>query len=117
MKVSELSGALHDYWVAKADGSRGAAYSFQDGRGRATDCGVLIFYSSDWRQGGPILEREGIHVRPLAQLRTFLAGEPCWQAMLLHGESVSVGRTILEAAMRCFVVSKFGREVPDEVQT
>ncbi|KWN77074.1 hypothetical protein WT90_06840 [Burkholderia stagnalis] len=62
--------------------------------------------------GGPIIERSEIGVRPLAQLRTFLPGERCWQASLLHGEHLSTGATPLEAAMRCYVAAKFGDEVP-----
>ncbi|MBB6320566.1 phage protein NinX family protein [Paraburkholderia tropica] len=114
MKVSELSGALLDYWVAKADGSRGAAYSFQDGRYRATDCGVLIFYSSAWQQAGPIIEREGIAVYLCDTWVALVRPEICHG--YLEADVIEEGSTPLVAAMRAFVASKFGAEVSDEVQ-
>src|SRR6266702_3400830 len=108
MKVSELSGALLDYWVATALGSNGPQYIFQDGTWHAKDCGVHVFYSRTWTQGGPILAREGLTVRPLAQLETFRPGEECWTAHYLHGFHMACGRTPLEAAMRSYFKSKFG---------
>ncbi|WP_069267400.1 phage protein NinX family protein [Paraburkholderia nodosa] len=127
MKVSELSGALLNYWVAKADGlhePRIAEYT--DGCLHCLLPGQqvgenhwrperLYFPSADWSVGGPIIEREEICVRTMAQLRTFRPGERCWRANHYHGEYLSTGSTFLEAAMRCFVKSKFGDDVPDEV--
>lgn len=56
--------------------------------------------STDWAQGGPIIERERIHV---------YAG-PQWTAGIKPGQFV-YGPTALIAAMRCFVASKLGNEV------
>lgn len=117
MKVSELSGALLDYWVVTADGSRGPEYVFEDDKWWAKDCGVRVYYSRTWTQGGPIIEREGIAVRPLAQLETFRPGDHCWMAHYLHGMHKAYGRTLLEAAMRSFVKAKFGETVADLVLT
>jgi hypothetical protein len=65
--------------------------------------------SEDWAQGGPIIERE------LMCLMNYVTH---WSAL---PNSVKFphqrGETALVAAMRCFVYSKFGREIdiPDDV--
>ena len=63
---------------------------------------------TDWPQGGPIIEREGI------TLRCGLYG---WDAELEEFDASSHGPTALIAAMRCYVASKLGEEVdvPDEL--
>lgn len=67
-------------------------------------------YSTDWSEGGPIIEREGIDLWSKA-----FSGEPMtWRAQLgneMHGP------TPLIAAMRCYVASRLGNEVniPDEL--
>jgi hypothetical protein len=71
----------------------------------------LCKYSTDWAQGGPIIEREGIEIRKGNPLY-FPTGndngdhyESLWLAGKQHGP------TPLIAAMRCFVASKLGDEV------
>lgn len=69
-------------------------------------------YSTDWSQGGPIIEREGIN--------TYQMQDGAWQANLDYGmvdEAIYHGPTPLIAAMRCFVASKLGDEVdiPEEL--
>ena len=66
--------------------------------------------SSDWAQGGPIIEREGISLIP---------NQP-WTAELENNDFFIIsenGHTPLIAAMRCYVVSKLGEvvEVPKEM--
>ncbi|WP_454871765.1 phage protein NinX family protein [Paraburkholderia xenovorans] len=112
MKVSELSGALLDYWVARAEGSKGAGYHFQDDAWHATDCGVPVFYSRNWEQGGPIIERELIST--MSYIVPAVGGSP-WAARNVTGTIFVDGDTPLIAAMRVRVFSKFGEEVPDEV--
>ncbi|WP_175946653.1 phage protein NinX family protein [Burkholderia pyrrocinia] len=116
MKVSELTCDPLDYWVGRA--------RLEEFKGRRLDEEVIavikakaildipFFPSRNWIIGGRIIEEEGIAIAPLAQLETFLPGENCWRANYLHGEHMSCGRTPLEAAMRCFVKSRFGDEVP-----
>lgn len=120
MKVSELSGYLLDYWVARAEGMVLSAEwdaSGTDGVLIGTGEGDLELFapSTDWAHGGPIIERAEIGVRTLAQLRTFLPGEHCWEASQLHGQHRTTGTSPLEAAMRCLVKARFGSDVPDEV--
>jgi len=83
--------------------------------------------STDWSQGGPIIEREGIEVVRGNNLY-FPKGnekgdhyESLWLARLPlmdleHGYTLH-GPTPLIAAMRCFVASKLGDEVdvPDKL--
>jgi len=59
-------------------------------------------YSTDWAQGGPIIEREGITLR---------CGLHGWDAELEEFDAVSHGPTPLIAAMRCYCCSKLGDEI------
>ena len=99
MKTNELTGAALDWAVAKCEGVI---------NGDALDTGFILeggyVPSTDWAQGGPIIEREGIAV----------FGD--WQATL--GEETYNGPTPLIAAMRCYVASKLGDEVeiPEELK-
>jgi hypothetical protein len=87
MKTSELTGAALDWAVAKAIGDYRPV--------------PVPKYSTDWAQGGPIIEREGIAL--------YLYGGAEWNAHV--GESEYNGPTPLIAAMHCYVASKLGDEV------
>ena len=65
--------------------------------------------STDWAQGGTIIQREGI--------RLCLGSTGEWDAELCEFDVLEQGPTVLIAAMRCFVVSRLGEEVevPDEL--
>jgi hypothetical protein len=67
--------------------------------------------STDWSQGGPIIERELITVQPVVN-------PTGWMARTQKCDSVWEGPTPLVAAMRCYVASKLGDEVevPEELQ-
>ena len=102
MKTSELTGAALDWAVAKCEG-------FVD-RLDLTPWEFLRYRedhnyepSTDWAQGGPIIERESMGVFPL---------EKGWAAGFQNGS------TPLIAAMRCYVASKLGDEVevPNELK-
>jgi len=64
--------------------------------------------SSEWYQGGPIIEREGISWH--------CGNKTSWHAYAYGGNDNITGPTPLIAAMRCYAVSKLGdeAEVPDE---
>ena len=113
MKTSELTGAALDWAVAKCEG-RGI--EFDDPRDPwLTRDGIadqpLHSYtpSTDWAQGGPIIEREGISLEYAAQPEK-------WCACIRADQEV-YGPTALIAAMRCYVASKLGDEVeiPEEL--
>jgi hypothetical protein len=114
MKVSQLKGAELDYWVGKAEGIEGVQFGIHDGRCGYYDGTVLKIYSpsASWGIGGPIIARERISIEYEWDAMT---GEKRWHA---HGplwtKIDDQGRTPLEAAMRQYVSSKFGRRLPEE---
>jgi hypothetical protein len=73
-------------------------------------------YSTDWAQGGPIVEREGMGLW-VYQWNEQGEAEQGWYAEDKDGDHVQAGPTPLTAAMRCYVASKLGDEVevPDEM--
>ncbi len=113
IKTCNLTGPAFDWAVAKCEGNTFAgdyphllSSGFRPPR-----------YSTDWAQGGPIIERESV----------CLACRPkdargLWCAVLGPGRFLSpdfegFGPTPLIAAMRCYVASKLGDEVeiPEEL--
>ena len=122
MKTIELTGAALDWAVAKCEGAteewRSGAPFFWDGVPCIRIGGHDVNYkpSTDWSQGGPIIEREGISVEYNRAEFTWL-----WTAYKLgdpHEDNPEGGPTALIAAMRCYVASKLGDgvEIPSELQ-
>ena len=105
IKTSELSGAALDWAVAKCEGLD--QYFDSEEKCAFDDEGCAYEPSTNWAQGGPIIEREGI---ALGQ-----TGDG-WEATC-DGCIYISGPTPLIAAMRCYVASKLGEEVevPEEV--
>jgi hypothetical protein len=143
MKTSELTGAALDWAVAKCEG-RGFVFGetdYTDGhtyqRGTAQATGP--HYSTDWAQGGPIIEREGVSVIQLEResipnAQGFWQGkyQEQWGAVIGERHSLEenhgsqgdywgrsyhvdreavIGPTPLIAAMRCYVASKLGDDI------
>ena len=100
MKTSELTGAALDWAVTKCEGYDHEVTSSEWG---------LWGWATDWAQGGPIIEREGISLEYAAQPEK-------WCACIRADQEV-YGPTALIAAMRCYVASKLGDEVeiPEEL--
>ena len=92
VKTNELSGAALDWAVAKCEGLD--YWQPEIGPSQPE-------YSSNWAQGGPIIEREGITI--------FQTGRD-WMGYIRH-DTESFAPTPLIAAMRCYVASKLGDEV------
>lgn len=93
LKTSELNGAALDWAVAKSTGM-------------TMDVALTGHYtykpSTDWTEGGPIIDREKITWDGMAA-RIFVPERNC---------SICVyGPTHLIAAMRCYVASQLGNEV------
>jgi len=130
MKVSELDGAQLDLWVARAEGK---CYTTNPGvwgnagineLGRLSisktswDCARYFEPSSNWAHGGPIVERNNVGIT------TWLENDWCaaidldahtyCDGGILDGRGFHTGKTPLVAAMRAYVASKFGDEVPGE---
>jgi hypothetical protein len=93
----ELIGAELDAAVARALGM--PAQIYEDGNCYAMQHGGCRHFdpSTDWSQGGPIIEREWMTIYPMD-------GNDHWRALV--GSSYGDGPTPLVAAMRAFVMSK-----------
>lgn len=105
MKTSELTGAALDWAVAKAIGEYKPV--------------AVPSYSTDWAQGGPIIDREDIAMSSKPD-GLWAAYAPKGTRLVVHaGQSVEVfnwtykqcGYTPLIAAMRCYVASKLGNDI------
>ena len=131
IKVAEASGVVLDWMVARCNG-KGIEFA------RVLDPWLTVdgeldqplhsyTPSTDWAQGGPIIEREGIGM-------LFDAGsacrEPAWfatpddqqvshgyegenfdPAFMVYEADGCYGPTPLTAAMRCYTSSRLGEEV------
>lgn len=130
MKTSELTGPALDWAVAKCESILDQDHQYPNG----ATCkvafldpmgGVLLMTTGDWfrpstnwSQGGPIIEREGIlptitdversDNSSVSFSKTFRAKTP---AQYLDHDEGMYGPTPLIAAMRCFVASKLGDDV------
>lgn len=122
IKTSEAIGSQLDWLVAKCEGRNTDKVDLWKGLERP-GYGYAIFpYSTDWSQGGPIIERERVKVFPnvggtwSAQIR-HTESHPLVSHPVLAGWTNSSGPTPLIAAMRCYVSAKIGDEVeiPDEL--
>ena len=117
MKTSELTGTALDWAVAKCEGWKDWVADDEAFTWAPDGCGWLSLESykpsTDWSQGGSIIEREGIHIgrihAPAHMKKEF--GDFYWIANGVRGQ------TPLIAAMRCYVASKMGTEidVPEEL--
>lgn len=111
IKTSELVGNALDWAVAKCEGyDMTMAATCSDRHGifflDRDDC---LRYTTNWSQGGPIIERERVQIRPMRGNE--------WDAFIgLYGPQTS-GKTSLIAAMRCYVASKLGDtvDVPEDI--
>lgn len=128
IKTSELTGAALDWAVATCEGEDYSPVTTYSGIGAEFP---PTNYSTDWAQGGPIIERESIGVtkgNPLYFPKGNEKGdyyEDLWIARKtqehlppgMRGVYEKWGTTPLIAAMRCYVASKLGDEVdvPDEI--
>jgi hypothetical protein len=126
MRTNKLQGPALDWAVAKCEFPE-PDYEPQDWLVYITegcnDDGWVFSPSTDWSQGGPIIEREKITLEHLRGAGD--TGADVWVAMLTCEDKKfggvecfeGQGPTPLIAAMRCYVASKLGDEVevPDEI--
>lgn len=109
VKTSELIGDVLDCAVAKCEGLNIELIYWQTNGPH---------YSTNWAQGGPIIEREGLETRVHAVHNGVIVSWACEKEWLTGTfELGALGPTPLIAAMRCYVTSKLGDEVeiPDEL--
>lgn len=106
MKTAELTAAALDYWVGRGDDK--VPVIRKEGDEVVCKVNWLPYApSTEWRQGGPLIEREKIMIA---------WNDGHWIAGASdHVDQpegrISKGSTALEAAMRAFVQSKFGDQV------
>lgn len=113
IKTSKLTGPALDWAVAKCETKYTVSVDTDiDGTKRVNYGGMYSEWSTDWSQGGPIIERERLDIN-------YRPGEKMWTALWVGGTeyNVSWGDTPLIAAMRCFCCSKLGDvvDIPEEL--
>jgi len=101
VKTRELEGAALDWVVTKLEAERKRFTIYPE---------YISRHSTVWADGGPIIERERIEVRPYDKKKWIATDN-----LTNH----TIGPTPLIAAMRCYVASKLDDEVdvPDELTT
>ena len=119
VKTADLIGAALDWAVAKCDGydewewDRDVSDLWVIRRSTQTEHWLKGYYepSTDWAQGGPIIDREKFGVCHYNESDGWEV--PNWAAWRTDvDDRVQImGETALIAAMRCFVASKLGDEV------
>jgi len=100
MKTNELSGVDLDWAVAKCEVGEDIS-----------EIDDPHFYSTDWAQGGPIIEREGITITPYSVHNGVIKAWKAGRDWPLPHFPFYWGPTPLIAAMRWYVASVLGDEV------
>jgi hypothetical protein len=122
MKLNELNRAELDYWVATAEGhdasvvgTRCIVHTRSDGfkMGDKADLSGMAFHAStEWRVGGPLIEREKLMIQPKLERDGDFYGT--WRCVALSFEgrrhADAEGETPLIAAMRGYLISRYGYE-------
>ena len=117
MKTSELTDIALDWAVAKCKGATNLRYDTVatwwvdlNGEPRALSSGwsprQSWHPSTNWAQGGPIIERENIELTAYHS-----SGGTVWRAVSFDDKNKAYGPTPLIAAMRCYVASKLGDDI------
>lgn len=124
IKTSELTGPAFHWAVAKCEGKvEQGVY----GTPQLRDTELHLHYcdafldnifspTTNWEQGGPIIEREGINLTKFKKDEVDDCDVGMWDAAYDRDDfgndaKSSIGPTPLIAAMRCYVASKLGYEV------
>lgn len=125
IKTSKLTGQALDWAVATCEGYEPFTDSISWIIKRAGQYIQLPKYSTDWAQGGPVIEHENLSVSYWGEHSKFgqhASTEQFWEARhpshRTHSRrTVGFGPTPLIAAMRCLVSAKLGDEVdvPEEL--
>ena len=115
MKTNELTGAALDWAVAKCEGigevdKFGGVWVLRPNEPHFNEAYTP---STNWAQGGPIIEREKIRLDT-----TWNYEDGQWSARMDSVGGWWQGDTPLIAAMRCYVASKLGDNIniPEELK-
>ena len=116
IKTSELEGAALDWAVAVATGYEDHVYT--DGGGELRH-GVLAYRwapSSEWSQGGPLIEQ---NIIMLQHTQGAIIGDAIgeWMATATYDDGLCLADTPLIAACRAIVAAKLGDvvDVPEDL--
>ncbi len=130
MRTADLTGRALDYAVALAAGYSPQA-RHRDQRVRVTWANPVPgtpcpAFSTDWAQGGPIIEREQIGFVAEARDGAVWKAQFSYARRVLRRDPIDLvysyclqrGSTPLIASMRCYVASKIGDEIdlPKELE-
>jgi hypothetical protein len=130
IEVSELKDAALDYCVAKLEiegKAQEITFGYYGGGGvcvhvRPTNPlleghKMLMEPSSNWAQGGRIIDREGLTIAPSSTKNGVITEWKAGRDWPMSHHPFYLGPTPLIAAMRCFVASRMGNEVvlPEEL--
>lgn len=117
IKTIEMTGAALDWAVAKCEGWKVSVAEFRKSQLSSSK----FAYSSVWAKGGPIIERENISVNRYTHSEVTESGQEIyrkdgWTAFTTATAywmtpKRAYGPTPLIAAMRCYVMSRFGDEI------
>lgn len=127
MKTADLTGALLDYWTARAEGVPAAELEIRQaarpGDPRSPDefcvrlmyyrnseacAGIRIDYSTNWSMGGPLIKKYSLWLSDDADVGVFYASKAPHM-----NEAIQEGDTPLIAICRAVVRAAFGDEVED----
>ena len=123
IKTADLIGPALDWAVAVVEGLTEENAWTTIEIFKAARAGGLYWYSTDWRQGGPIIERECIGIEKHRLDGPWQWAACDWHSVVVQGHTCLerskyiYGPTPLIAACRCLVTSRLGDEVdvPDEL--
>jgi hypothetical protein len=123
MKVAELEGALLAQWVARANGwtvevedpdEEDSPLYCRDENGIPQSFTEHGYWPHvNWAQSGPIIEREQIAIESMDHHTPGSAWTAIVRGIFDYGAGGIEGQTPLIAAMRAYVASIYGDEVPD----
>ena len=121
IKTSELTDVALDRAVAECN----YVTCYFDHKGRLMeergDLSWVYAPSTDWSQGGPIIEREMIQLTPKCMVNPLHGWVAAYRSFDEDDDVYALhrmrGKTALIAAMRCYVASKLGDtvEIPEEL--
>jgi hypothetical protein len=119
IKTADLTGAAFSWAIAQAEGRKDVVIrdggvgipGWRGGDYNGSPTWTTYAPWFNWAQGGPIIEREDIHLGSGRAFKLSPEKGRVVQTFLMEGE------TKLIAAMRCFVASRLGDEVevPEEL--
>ncbi|MCA9340050.1 MAG: DUF2591 domain-containing protein [Candidatus Saccharibacteria bacterium] len=130
VKTSELTGAALNWLVAKCEGFKyvHASPAWKNKHGACGSAQVMVSNKKDecydfapstnWAQGGPLIEREMITLRTNACVPGHWAAYIDFSSSSTAVKARQSGPTPLIAAMRCYCCAKLGGEIdiPQELQ-